>query len=132
MGMQQATVRVADVAESIVATYLYGVVGRLQESSLPVDSWFRVTTGMSSIPLEYGAITEVEDPSFEVIVVVESPWNGLLKTLTDAAAEMPGRVTIMPKALLEDAVSKEELIAKGWKQTPLPRLPGVTPQFAGV
>lgn len=132
MELEQATVRVADVAESIVARYLYGVVGRMSEASLPIDAWFRITTGSAKLPLEEGEVTPVMDPSFEVMIVVKDAMNGLATTLTMAAAEMPGRVTILPQAVLEDTVAKQSLVSSGWKQTAVPRLAGVTPEFVGA
>jgi hypothetical protein len=122
--------RVADVADAIVASYLYRVVARLPRESQPSEAWFRVTSGSSRIPLEMGETTPVIDPNFEVAVVTSKTVPGLLTVLTRASAEMDGPIRVLPSAILASDFSSEGYEAKGWKRVPVPNLS--EPELLGV
>lgn len=124
-------VRLSDVAESIVQTYLYGVVSRLSESSLPQDAWFRVTAQRTVLPIDENTEGTIE-PVFEVMLVVDGPSENVAQVITEAAAELPGRVTVMPRAVSSRMYSKEHQIRTGWTQTHIPSMRGVTPQFSAA
>lgn len=128
--MSEAAMRVADVADAVVASYLYRVVARLPKASQPLEAWFRVTTGSSRIPLEIGETTPIVDPNFEVAVVTAETVPGLLSTLTRASAEMEGRIRVLPSAVLEDEFQPESYEASGWKRVPVPDLS--QPELLGV
>lgn len=128
--MPEAAMRVADVADAVVASYLYRVVVRLAPDHYPSQAWFRVTSGSSQIPLEIGETTPVVDPNFEVTVVTEKTVPGLLSVLTRASAEMEGRIRVLPKAILVDEFSSEDYRSTGWKRVPVPKLN--EPELAGV
>ncbi len=120
--MAEAAMRVADVADAVVASYLYRVVARLPAEHQLAEAWFRVTTGSSPIPLELGEATPVIDPNFEVTVVTTKTISGLLAILTHASAEMEGRIRVLPSAVLAEHFSKEAYEAKGWRQIPIPNI----------
>ncbi len=128
--MAEAAMRVADVADAVVASYLYRVVARLPAEHQPAEAWFRVTSGSSQIPLEIGETTTVVDPNFEVTVVTTKTTSGLLAILTRASAEMEGRIRVLPSAVLAEHFSTEAYETKGWKKVPVPRIS--EPEFIGV
>lgn len=122
--------RVADVADAVVASYLYRVVAKLPKESQPSEAWFRVTTGSSQIPLEPGETTEIVDPNFEVTVVTERIVPGLLSVLTRASADMERPVRVLPAAKLSEHFPSEIYEAKGWKRVPIPSIS--EPELAGI
>ena len=122
--------RVADVADSVVASYLYRVVARLPKESQPAGAWLRVTTGSSQIPLAHGEPTTIVDPNFEVTVVTEKSIPGLLSILTRASAEMEQPVRVLPAAKLAEHFPIETYEAKGWKRVPIPSIS--EPELLGV
>ncbi|MEX1124270.1 MAG: hypothetical protein WEE53_01270 [Acidimicrobiia bacterium] len=128
--MSEAAMRVADVADAVVASYLYRVVARLPKESQPSEAWFRVTSGSSRIPLEIGETTPVVDPNFEVTVVTAKTVPGLLTVLTRASAEMDGPIRVLPSAVLSEDFSSETYEKKGWKRVPVPNLS--EPELIGV
>lgn len=128
--MPEAAMRVADVADAVVASYLYRVVARLPKESQPSEAWFRVTSGSSQIPLELGEPTPVIEPNFEVTVVTNKTTPGLLAVLTRASAEMEGRFRVVPSASLSEHFFGETYEAKGRKRVPVPNLS--EPELIGV
>jgi hypothetical protein len=128
--MPEPAMRVADVADAIVASYLYRVVARLPHDSQPTQAWFRVTSGSSHITLEMGEATPVIDPNFEVRVVVEDTTPGLLAVLTRASAEMEEPVRVLPSARLASDFSADAHLGAGWKQVAIPQIP--EPELLGV
>lgn len=128
--MPEPAMRVADVADSVVASYLYRVVARLPKESQPSEAWFRVTTGSSQIPLAHGETTTIVDPNFEVTVISDKTIPGLLAILTRASAEMEHPVRVLPAAKLAEHFPVEVYEAKGWKQVPIPSIS--EPELLGV
>ena len=122
--------RVADVADAVVASYLYRVVARLPKENQPSEAWFRVTTGSSQIPLELGETTLIVEPNFEVTVVTNQTVPGLLAILTRASAEMEQPIRVLPSALLSAQFSSESYEAKGWRRVPVPNLS--EPELVGI
>jgi hypothetical protein len=122
--------RVADVADAVVAGYLYRVVSRLPKENQPSEAWFRVTTGSSHIPLVHGEPTTIVDPNFEVTVVTKRTIPGLLTVLTRASAEMESPVRVLPSATLANQFSSEWYKEKGWKRVPVPSIS--EPELVGI
>jgi hypothetical protein len=120
--------RVADVADTVVSAYLYALLTRMSEDTKPKEAWFRVTPGKSTIPLTMGEIVPIEQPTFEVVVVVDQPVTGLGSKLTQAAATMSVRV--MPHAIMAGEWVQEDFERGGWRQVPMPQL--TNPELAGV
>lgn len=128
--MREPAMRVADIAASVVASYLYRVVARLPRDIHPVGAWFRVTTGRSHIPLGRGETTTIVDPNFEVTVVTEKMIPGLLTVLTRASAEMEQPVRVLPAARLAEHFPTESYERAGWKRVPIPSIS--EPELLGV
>lgn len=116
--MPEPAMRVADVADSVVASYLYRVVARLPKESQPSEAWFRVTTGSSQIPLAHGETTTIVDPNFEVIVITDKTIPGLLTILTRASAEMEHPVRVLPAAKLAEHFPSRSTRLKAGRRFP--------------
>ena len=127
--MTEPVLRVADVADEIVHSYLYRLAS-LVELDLISEVFFRVTPGRSSIPMEIGLIHPVE-PTFEVLVFVSRSSPGLAGKLSQAASAMAGNVRVLPEAALAGEWTREDLERGQWKQVAMP-VTNVPQQLAGV
>lgn len=120
ISMNGPLVRLSDVAETIVAGYLFRVLTYMEERDMPpaVGAYFKVVPARAAVDPE--AETVVFQPAFRVLITLSGPIAGIGELVTEEAANTPGNVLIMPNVELVDDTSEDALRAGSWRKVLLP------------
>lgn len=118
--MTETFLRVSDVADEIVQSYLHRLTHRIESDRIK-EAWYRVTPGAGAIlPIDDGESVAI-NPVFEVLISVTEPTSGLSQALAEAATDMSGRVRVMADAVLDGEMTGIDIESGAWRVTDVPR-----------
>lgn len=120
--MTETFVRVSDVADELVQSFLHRLTHRFAADYIK-EAWYRVLPGSSAtLPVEDGATIDIR-PVFEVLVSVSEPVTGLSRALAEAASDMSGNLRLMADAVMDGQLTAIDLEQGSWRVAEVPRIP---------